>query len=349
MFEFGLLSWFHFYVAVCTAAAMAFMAWQTFTRRNFALLAALCVALALPLAGQVAAGMGFVSGRFSVLEEIVEVHSPYRLLTETLGPVATAGYYSWLLLLAPALLACYGYRIWREDRPERLYYAVAATFGLALLLSQWRLQYFGFFALVTGGLLLLDEQRTRRAWHRGITFVIAFGALVLAYQPALRTRLFAIDVPGGDFGYANVLAALSDLKARCASNPGTVLASSSDGVAILFHTECSVIATNFILTQEDAAHIEEVARLMYLPPAEIRAQRPDVKYMLVRTLDFATRDGNEFRVAANTPVVDELLLADSAPEGFTLITNIVFGGTGPGGGGVYARLYEISHDAGPGG
>ena len=34
MFEFGLLSWFHLYVATCTSVALGFMAWRRFSRRN---------------------------------------------------------------------------------------------------------------------------------------------------------------------------------------------------------------------------------------------------------------------------------------------------------------------------
>lgn len=345
MFDFGLLSWFHLYVALCTAAAIAFMAWRPVTGRNLALLIALCGALAAPLAPQVMAAFGFLSGTFSMLDEIVEVRSPYRLFTGTLGPAETLGYYSWLLLLAPLLLAYYGYQMFRERRPARLYYAIVVFFGLALLLDQWRLHYFGFFGLVTGGLLILDDLRSRRGWHRGLVFVAAFATIVLAYQPPLRTRLFALDVPGNDFGYANALPAFAELQRRCAEDPGVVLASTTDGAPILFHTECSVIATNFILRPEDAAHIDEVQRLMQSTPAEIRARRSDVKYLLARSADFAVVENGQYRLATDNPLVRGLLLADSPPEGYTLLTNLVYGPSRSGE--VYARLFKISHDAEP--
>ena len=50
--------------------------------------------------------------------------------------------------------------------------------------------------------------------------------------------------------------------------------------------ECSVIANNFILRPTDEAHIEEVYRLLRSSPDEIRKQRPDVKYVLLRARDF---------------------------------------------------------------
>ena len=68
MFEFGLLSWFHFYVAVCTAAAIVFMAWRPFTRASLGWLIALCAALMIPLSAQFIGGAGFLTGEFSILD-----------------------------------------------------------------------------------------------------------------------------------------------------------------------------------------------------------------------------------------------------------------------------------------
>lgn len=345
MFEFGLLSWFHFYVAVCTCAALTFMGWREFSRRNLLLLTSLCLALVIPLLPQILGGIGFLSGTFSILDQIVEVRSPYRLFTDTLGPMGTVAYYTWLLPLAPLLLAYYGYSVLRESRPQRLYYAVAVVFGLALLLDQWRLHYYGFFGFVTGGLVLLDEWRSRRNWHRGAVFTVTFAAIALAYQPALHQRLFALDVPGSDFAYANATGAYQALHDACASDPGVVLASPSDGAPIVFHSECSVIATNFILTAQDAAHINEVTRLMSLSPAEIRAQRPDVKYIFVRASDFGVLEGRKAGSIEGNAIVDQLLRSDSPPPGYTLLKNIVFRDSDADRANVYARLYAISHGA----
>ena len=73
MFEYGLLSWFHFYVAACTAAAAIFLAWQPLSRRNFALFCALCLALAAPLATQALSGAAWLTGSFSILDQITEM------------------------------------------------------------------------------------------------------------------------------------------------------------------------------------------------------------------------------------------------------------------------------------
>jgi hypothetical protein len=341
MFEFGLLSWFHFYVAACTAMAIAFMAWRPFTRANLGWLIALGAALMVPLSTQFISGAGFLTGEFSILDTIVEVQSPYDLFTKLWGPVETASWYSWLLLLAPPLLLYYGFRVWRENRPERLYYAVVVVFGLALLLNQFRLYYFGFVGLVTGSLLLVDRLRAHRGWHRGFTFVLTFAAIVFAYQPALRERLFIIYAPGADREYATAFGIFLDLGTLCAHDPGTVLASPDDGSAILFHSECSVIANNFILREPDKAHIDEVKRLMALSPAEIRSQRPDVKYVFVRALDVSKKDGDTIGLTTDVPIAKELFLDETPPPGFRLIktVQISIGKDGPAG--VYARLYKV--------
>jgi hypothetical protein len=341
MFEFGLLSWFHFYIAACTSIALGFMALRPFSRHNFGLLSALCAALAAPLATQIISGAGFLSGSFSILEQIVEVRSPYVLFTQTLGSAETAAYYSWLLLLTPLLLAVYAYRMLREHEPARLYYAVAATFGLALLLDQFRLHYFGFFAMATGGLLLLDAVRSRLRWHRGATFVAAFAGIVLAYQPALRERLFLFHALGSDPEYANTLALYTELGKQCATDPGVVLASTDDGNGVLFHSDCSVIANNFILRREDARHIDEVQRLMQLSPAEIRQQRPDVKYALVRVRDFLDVKDNTVTLATSSPIAMQLLTNAAAPPGYELLATVRMRMDDKGTTAIFARLYKV--------
>lgn len=342
MFEFGLLSWFHLYVAACTAIALSFMAWRPASQRTVAALVLISLALAVPLRAQLVGGAGFLSGTFSVLDNILEVQSPYRMFTETMGPKATAGYYSWLLLLAPFLLGLFAYRAVRERRPERVYFAVVVTLGLALLLSQLRLHYFGYFALIGGALLVADELRARRAWHRGLVFILAFAAVVVAFQPALRGRLFVIYAPASDPEYAAAFNLFRDLEKLCADDPGTVLASSDDGSPILFHTECSVIANNFILRPEDEAHIQEVRRLMRLTPDEIRAQRPDIKYLLLRGKDFSVERKGGSHFIEDNPAARAFFIAGTPPPGFLFVDGVRRDLQDKSPGGLYARLFKVA-------
>lgn len=342
MFEFGLHSWFHWYVAVCTAIALAFMGWRPATRTACAALVGLSIALAIPLAAQLVSGAGFVSGTFSVLDRVAEVRSPYRMFTETMGPMETAGYYSWLLLLAPLLLVFYVYRAVREQRPQRIYFAVTAASGLLLLLQQMRLHYFGYFALVIGMLMLVEALAARQAWHRGLTFVATFAVIALAFQPSLRTRLFVEYAPSSDPEYASAFDLFLELEQLCAAEPGTVLASSDDGNAILYHSDCSIIANNFILFAEDEAHIREIERLMRSTPERIRAERPDIKYLLLRADDFSVEMGGVEYVAAGNPLGKALLSDASPPQGYETVRTVHRKLENGQPTGVYARLFKIT-------
>jgi hypothetical protein len=342
MFEFGLHSWFHLYVAVCTALSVAYMGWRTASHRAIGGLVALSVALSIPIGAQLAGGAGFLSGSFSVLDQIVEVQSPYEMFTKTMGPYATLGYYSGLLLLAPVVLAVYAHRAVFDHRPQLVYFGVCAVLGLLLLLAQLRLHYFGYFGLVAGTLLIVDELRSRLAWHRAGTFAATFAALVLAFQPALRERLFVIYAPSSDPEYAAAFPLFLDLEQLCAENPGTVLSSPDDGNAILFHTECGVIANNFILRPEDEAHINEVGRLMLLPAAEIRAERPDVKYLLLRAADYGVEGAGAHHLLAESPIAKQFFVAATPPAGFALVREIPRTLDADGPADIYARLFKVT-------
>jgi hypothetical protein len=315
---------------------------RPWSRVGFAVLGSVAAALAIPVVSQALTGAAFMSGQFSILDQIVEARSPYKLFTDTFGPVETASHYSWLLLLAPLLLVFYAYRALRETAPEKLFYAIAATIGLTMFLAQLRFHYFGFFAFVTGGLLIVDRLQARHRWHRGATFAATLGAITLAYQPALRERLLIVYAFGADAEYASALPLYRELGNLCVEDPGVVLASSDDGNPILFHSDCSVIANNFILSPQDAAKIDEVGRLMRSTPEQIRADALGLKYVLVRARDFSLLVGNQSVLADDNPIARQLLSDDQPPEGFTLIQTIPWRIGEHGAEGVYARLYKIS-------
>jgi hypothetical protein len=294
------------------------------------------------MAAQLISGAGFLSGSFSILDQIVEAQSPYRLYTSTFGATETVSFYSWMLFLAPLLLVLFAYRAWRERAPARLYFAIVVVLGLALLLSQFRLHYYGYFGLFCAGLLLIDELRERMAWHRGATLAVTLALVALAFQPALRNRLFLIYATGGDTGYANVLPMFDKLHTLCAQQPGTVLASADDGSAIIYHTECRVIALNFILRKEDAVHLDEVDRLMRLPVAEIRKQRPDVRYLLVRGVDFSIGSGTSARLAPDSPIARQLLSEQPPPPGVQLLMTLRDDVDAYGKAPIYARLFYLA-------
>jgi hypothetical protein len=246
-----------------------------------------------------------------------------------------------LLLLAPVLLVFYAYRVIRETSPARLYYAIVVVFGLALMLDQFRLHVFGTFGFVTGGLLLVDQLRDRYGWHASGTFVVCFAAIVLAYQPALRERLFIVYAPAADPEYASAYSIFDELANLCRDEPGVVLASPDDGSPILFHSDCRVIANNYILRQEDKAHIDEVVRLMSLSPGQIRAERPDIRYVFVRARDFSRTVGESEQLVAASPIARQLFIDATPPPGFSLVQTVRRDTDTEGPNGIYARLFAV--------
>jgi hypothetical protein len=81
---------------------------------------------------------------------------------------------------------------------------------------------------------------------------------------------------------------------------------------------------------------------MMLSPAEIHAQRPDIKYLLVRARDFTIeRDGVPYLVT-NIPIAKQLLIDPVPPPGFTQISGIRRSAGGEDPGSIYARLFKIT-------
>ncbi len=341
IFDFGLLSWFHLYAGVCTCVCVLFMGRWGYSVRALAVLLAIAALLAIPLVEQAVRGAAFVTGGISVLDDVVEAQSIYAQLTRSFGVAATASFYTWLLALMPALLAWYAYRIAVERSADRLYYAIAVVFGLALMAAQFRFHYFGLFALVTGGLVLVDRCRRYFGWHRGAVLIGVLLVVVGAYQPALRHRLFENYLPGIDAEYASTLPLYLRLGRECEQDPGVVLATNNDGNPILFHTACGVITNNFILSRADDEHLRRAGRLLRLPPDQLRQAAPEVRYLLLRADDFTVVEGGQRRLMTEIPVVTSLLLPVEAPLGFELVYALdrVAGASGPEN--VYAKLFKI--------
>jgi len=341
-YELGLLSWFHVHAAVCTAAATIFIAWRPYSPGSLMGLTVFAALLVAPMLRQLGSGVEFIAGQVSVLGEVFEAQSVYTQITGALGPFLTASVYSWLVLVAPALLLWFAYCVATVREGDRLFYAITGTLGLLLLLAQFRFHYFGFFVLVTGGLEIAERLRSRFSWHRGGMFAVTLGLVLVAYQPPLRARLFEVPPPGLDPEYANSQPLYLRLAAECADEPGVVLANANDGNPILFHSDCGVITNNFILSRAVDEHLRRAGRLYRSRPEEIRQTAPEVRYVLVRTSDFSPVVDGQARLMTNNPIVAELLLADDLPPGFELLETVYYGSDARDPGGIYARLYKIA-------
>jgi len=339
LFEFGLLSWFHLYAAVCTSVVLVFVGWRAYDKKSLLTLVGVCLALALPLLGQLTLGAAFLSTDISILTGVLEAMSPYTLFFHEFGPLRTVAHYSWLLLLAPVLLVYYLWSASQRTSPRDLFFAVMAVFGLAFLLAQFRFNYFGLFSLIVGSLLVAQRIAAKLRWHGGFVVVGLLAGVLIAYQPPLRQHLFAVYALGAAPMYERARPLFMDLAERCEQEPGIVLANANDGNYVLFHTECSVISNNFRLTSEDERKIAQIETMMRLSPDALREYQPDVRYLLLRTSDFIIERDGRLEIDRSAPLARVLLSSSEPPDGFELIQTILLERNG--GSEVYAKAFAL--------
>ena len=339
LFEFGLLSWFHLYAAACTSVVLVFVGWRRYDKKSLLILGGICVLLAIPLLGQINHGAAFLSRDISILDGVLEAMSPYTLFFHEFGVLRTVAHYSWLLLLAPVLLVYYLWCASRRSSPRDLFFAVMAVFGLALMLVQFRFNYFGLFSLIAGSLLVAQRVADKFRWHGGLVVAGLLAGVLIAYQPPLRHHLFAVYALGAAPMYERARPLFLNLAERCEQQPGVVLANANDGNYLLFHTECSVISNNFRLTSEDERKIDQIETMMRLSPEALREYQPDVKYLLLRTNDFIVERDGKLEIDRSSPLARVLLSSSEPPDGFELIQTILL--ERDGGSEIYAKAFAV--------
>lgn len=275
-YAFYYLSWFHLHAAALTALAMVSFA---LPRRGPAVaLLVLAIAGALPAAGQVSHGIGFMGAGFSVLGNIVEASSPYTLPR---GAGDITRFYTAFLWLAPLTLLYALARAARLPRLEmELPLLVFAAFGLAMLMLQVRFQHFGLVFLFLLPLMFaqnLPLDGRRRLAYTALVLIAAFSFSISVY-----TRLPA---PGLSTRWASGWPLLQAMETICEQQPGLLLAHHNWGNLVRYHTTCPLLSNNFIMTPADALAIERTDRLMAMTPEELTRADHEVRYVLVSAMD----------------------------------------------------------------
>ncbi|MGI9309608.1 MAG: hypothetical protein ACR2P6_10110 [Gammaproteobacteria bacterium] len=281
-FQFSTLSWFHLYIATASAVVTVALAQWRYSAKSSVGLAAVCIALLIPISYQMLGGAAFLSKDIVLLENVSETKSMYEMFVAPAGWRQTAYYYSMFGWFAPLLLIFYTPRLIKEQSPAMIFFCTSTVFGICLLLVQFRLHYFGSFALIIGWLVLAHEQAQQRHIARSSVFAAALVALGVAYYLPIRTQLF-YDYPAGmDRRYELVRPLLVDLGKVCELEPGIALANNNDGHYVRFHTDCSVIANNFIMTPQHEEKIYELYSYMDMTPEQLLEADTDIRYIFVQ-------------------------------------------------------------------
>jgi hypothetical protein len=346
LFEFYTLSWFHLYVAAGSAAVAVALSALARNKRNVALLTCAAIVLLLPLARQIVTARAFLGGTIERLNAIVEMRPLPPMMLSHGGRVVLAKMYSLLVFLTPFTAIYCAWRGWRERATPRLLFWIWCVFGLTLLLTQIRLQYFGSFALYLPWLLL--AQTCAERWSHRNKLVILSTALtfLLAYWMPVRYTLIAPLPVGGDPTFSALRPILEDLRRACAREPGIVLADNDAGHYIRYYTECSVIANNFLLTPQHENKIREIDYLTSLPASALPGIAPYVRYVLVRPVSIFGGE-EEIQYVSFSQIsgqlIDDLLLQplDRIPANYHLLQQASLGGVAKEGSVPYIRLFKV--------
>jgi hypothetical protein len=333
-FEFYTLSWFHPYVATCTAVAVALMSRLPRTRRGCSIFALVLVVLLIPLLSELQPARMFLGGLNRHLDQIGEMQPPLKIALR-LGSSFITRVYSALVYLAPITALLCAVQCWRERAAPRLLFWITSLAGLCLLSLQLRMHYFGDFALYLPWLVVCNDWALQRPQLRKKIELCASLAVLLLYAPVLRYQLVAPMPHANDLTFDTMRPVFATLESACAKDPGIVLADKNAGHYVRYFTACSVIADNFLLTQQQFAKADEVDRLFGIRARELLHEAPQVKYVLIAYQPF---------YKGPHLLTDDLLTGplSALPTQYKLIHQVTLADSDalP-----YARLYRIEGNA----
>ena len=321
-FSFYLHSWFHLYIAACTASLCVLASWRRFSAAAAAAACALAAVMAAPILPQLLQGRDFIFGRHPYLQRIAEFGSIPRDIAEGNWWRLTL-FYSPLLWLLPLGVAGLFWRLRRDASDASIHFLVQTLIGSFLLLQTFRLHYFGSFALILPLCRLIDDARELRpsllASRARQTALGALGALCLA--PGLLELQAAYGRPGHPLAAAmrGTYRVLGD---ACRSAPGVVLAEPNDGHFIRYYSECSSIADNFLTTPQDLEQMALSEAMMAAPAADVVRLAPYVRYMLVRRADDLRAEGCGLSCPENDGLRRELLRLEQPPPRLRLLWEV---------------------------
>jgi hypothetical protein len=278
-FSFYTLSWFHLFISICTALLVLYINYFKFSKRNFFLLIFVLVFMGLVVLSQIYQGLRFFEGDIGILKQFGEIQGGVAFI-RAFGWRGTVAFYSYLFFLIPLSLVALYYLYVNDKQLKNIYFIVFSLFGIFLLWQQFRLHYYGSFALYLPLLIasdILSKKQPSRTKPIVLTTIFLF---LLSYQPVF-SQLFKFYPLGLERDYEATHDIYPQFKQLCNVDPGVVLALPSDGHYIRFHTSCSIIANNFLISHQHEEKVRLVLNLLVLPLSKIQESYPWIKYVYV--------------------------------------------------------------------
>lgn len=305
-FSFAVLSWFHLYIAAASTLLISCFGRLQYKKAILPGLLVTGAALLIPIWADTLGGAAFLSGKIALLDRITEARSPFEMAMSTGGFKEVLSYYSLFGLLAPVLLLIYLWRIWNYQSPQSLFFAVMTVFGLSLLFMQFRLHYFGSFSLLLGWAVLANEKLTIAKRLPALTCIAGVAAIAGAFSIGVNAKILPPYNLGLDPAYEDGFELLLTLHDACEQKAGTAFADNNFGHYIRYHTDCSVISNNFLMTPLHEKKALEVKGLLNLSPEDFLEQAPaDVRYIFARLDNFYARSTDGGFVMTSTPYLQE--------------------------------------------
>ncbi|MDJ0916527.1 MAG: hypothetical protein QNJ05_02110 [Woeseiaceae bacterium] len=284
-FNMTTLSWFHLYIACCTSGLLVAMSMRPFSLPMLAGLGVAGILLVIPVTAQVTRGADFVAGRMEMLSEILEMQSPWAMISGDFGFDATIGLYSLFIVLVPFLLLFCVWRLVKEKEAHLIVYLVFATVGMGLMLMQYRLNYFGTVFMLSVPWFALAYVPAIQGMKRSLVGACAVLIFLVGFRPALVGPLLNEYPVAGSVLYETVQPLMPAMAEACEEDPGIVLAAGQFGHQLSFHTDCSVIANNFLFSDFHFMKVQEVNELFRVPADVLANAGSPIKYIFVMLAD----------------------------------------------------------------
>ncbi len=313
-------SWFHFYIAISVSLITYYFYRFKFNKENFIIFAIISLLLAIPVISDIKGGARFVSTGHDFYSSIIEFSRPISWKhSENLIPKVMLHFYSGLILVLPITLAVFFYWGVSKKKPYIYFFVISSILGVILLLSQYRLNYFGSYVLYMPLLLICNDLSEKYIRQRNVIVGYLILMIFIFYYP-VKSVFFEEKRLAGNLGYELSHKVLEKLGESCKNDPGTVLAYWDDGHYITYHSDCAVIASNFIMTPLDFDRVRFSNKLLSGMPEEILPINFIDYIYLNRKDDFYKYKSIEDAKKLNSVLASELLFSDDYPEGFQLIS-----------------------------
>jgi asparagine N-glycosylation enzyme membrane subunit Stt3 len=339
-FEFYTLSWFHTYIAACTAVFCCLLGFLSRKTPTVWLVLGGAALAALPIVGTLGLAQEFMSGQLDSIQGVIEVYSPYQLHAKY-GEILSTRLYSWLLWLSAPFALFNAWLALTVREPRIQFFAVAAALGLALLQLQYRFHVFGELALVATPLLGIHLAQQRWPEHANRILIVGCLAFVLLLLP-IRRQWTLHWRAAGYAGYKEFSGVFPVLREACATRPGIVLAGQDAGHWVRYHSSCSVIGDAFLLTPQHAAKVAENNALMELTPEKLLGASQPIRYVFAfHSADIVpgAPEPHLGQLLSRMPPLEARLLGPL--EGLPSQYKLLWSQTTPAGQ-TFARLFEIS-------